>query len=60
MVFDVESLDQREILDTKTILETITCTHPLYACVDCPCFKICMLFADIHDKCEDALEEVLS
>lgn len=59
MVFDVESLDQMEILDTKTILETITCIHPLYACVDCPCFEICVFLRDIHDKCEDVLKEVL-
>lgn len=60
MDFDTKTLDQSEVLDTKTILETIMCTHPLYACVDCPCFKICMMLGDIHDKCEDALDEVIT
>lgn len=56
MVFDVESLNPEEILATKRVLETITCTHPVHACVDCPCFEICVFLRDIHDKCEDVLK----
>lgn len=55
MVFDVESLNTEEMLATKTVLETIKCTHPVHACVDCPCFEICVFLRDIHDKCVDAL-----
>lgn len=60
MVFDVEALTPEEMLATKTVLETIMCTHTNLACVDCSCFEICVFLRDIHDKCEDVLKEVLS
>ena len=60
MVFDVESLNSEEVMATKIIIEKIQCTHSMLACVDCPCFEICVFLRDIHDKCEDVLKEVLS
>ena len=57
MVFDVKSLNSDEIMATMRIIEKLQCTHPLLACVDCPCFEICTFLHKIADQCMDVLEE---
>ena len=59
VVFDVESLSREEVVATQVILETIKCTHPKLACVDCPCFEICTFVREVSNKCKDVLKEVL-
>lgn len=57
MVFDVESLNSQEIVATKVILEKLQCTHPLTACVDCPCFGICTFVRKVTEQCMEVLEK---
>ena len=51
MVFDVEALNQEEMVATKVIVETLRCTHPKLPCSDCPCYKICQFLLEVRDKC---------
>lgn len=57
MVFDVESLTSQELMATMTLIEKLDCQHINNACVDCPCFAICVFLRDVHNKCEGVMVE---
>lgn len=55
MVFDVESLSSEELLATIKLIDDINCPRKNVACVDCPCFKICVFLRDVSMKCTGIL-----
>lgn len=59
MVFVVNSLNTKEVIATKLILEKISCAYKNLACPECSCFEICSHLRNINEKCQEVLEERL-